>query len=832
MKSITFFPVVEKESQLIDLLSRASWYLTFCPLDRIYIPIRFDHLRNIPWQVADGMDEAIEQNFEKLRSRVNFILAKKESDLRECISKSEIILRWQINADLSGSTFGSKLKRTFLRWNKKYFSGYFTLESWLKGKKVWEVDPVTIRMEGSFYIQVGLHLIPNKADLVKENQSKFESLSKKRGKFKRAYLMATGPSISNYKKYDFENSLIIVCNSVILDEDLMQTVKPQILVFADPIFHFGPSQYAGAFRKSLIDLARRYDFAICIPFNYYGLFISAIPELADQTIGIPNMKNREWNFSLDKFFNLKTTANILTFLMIPIASTFAREIGFLGCDGRPLEDNKYIWGHNEKIQINEKMVNIREVHPAFFSINYNTYYLEHCNTLDDQLKSAQKQGLKFYSLAFSHIPALKSRISRVWLSSPTPPDPEPETVIIVDPDGKDFSGHFVAYNTNFSNALSVRGIKATVLCNKSICDEILTAHANHIPRLTVHSWTLGLSNNKQHQNRLQLELFDVLDEILTTDARFLLYSYVGSLEHALVYSETIHKYPSLYVNLNLFWLSFRDLYADKDYVEQWRPFMEWLEFAGPRLVATVPTRELQQEVAQVFGVILDVAPHPSTAVPDSILSDVLDRKARQSNDPKKVFFPGSLREEKGYLSALECARILGNESGIQTIFRYLETSTTPSNLLNTTKDLPTNAFVVDGVLSNNAFRKLFSEADIVVLPYSSKAFRNRTSGLLIDALAYLLPAVVVEGTWLANHVQRYECGVVVPDNSPQSLAAGVRNLLANINSFKMKTRSAASSYFEYNSWEALVDFIFKPFSLHSSFPESSPSRENALVLIP
>ncbi|KPA10842.1 hypothetical protein MHK_008951 [Candidatus Magnetomorum sp. HK-1] len=358
MKSITFFPVVKKESQLIDLLSRASWFLTFCPIDRIHIPIRFDYLRNIPWQVADGMDKAIEQNFEKLRSRVIFILAKKESDLQECISESEIILHWKKNTYPSGSTLGSRLKRNILRWKKKFSTGFIsdaTLKSWFKGKKVWKVDPVAIRMEGSFYIEAGLHLIPNKPALVKENQSKFESLSKKLGKFKRAYLMATGPSISHYKKYEFENSLNIVCNSVILDDDLMQTVKPQILVFADPIFHFGPSQYAGTFRKNLIESARRYDFTICIPFKYYGLFISTIPELTNRTIGIPYMKNREWNFSLDKDLNLKTTANILTFVMIPLAGTFAGEIGFLGCDGRPLEENKYFWGHNKKTQITDKM---------------------------------------------------------------------------------------------------------------------------------------------------------------------------------------------------------------------------------------------------------------------------------------------------------------------------------------------------------------------------------------------------------------------------------------------------------------------------------------------
>ncbi|KPA10843.1 hypothetical protein MHK_008952 [Candidatus Magnetomorum sp. HK-1] len=269
--------------------------------------------------------------------------------------------------------------------------------------------------------------------------------------------------------------------------------------------------------------------------------------------------------------------------------------------------------------------------------------MEHCNTLETQLKYGEKQGMKFYSLAFSHIPALKSRISRVWRPSLTPPEPEPETMIIVDQDGKDFSGHFVAYNNNLSNALAVRGIEATVPCNKSISDEILAAYSNHMPRLRVHSWTLGRTNNKKGHNRFKMELLDVLDEILTTDGRqFLLYTYAGSLEHAKIYAAIIQRYPSLYVNLNLFWLSFRDLYAEKDYVEHWRPFVEWLEVAGPRLVATVPTKELQQEIAHVFGVILDVPPHPSTAVPDSILAEVLDRNSRSSESPIKIL----LRKKK------------------------------------------------------------------------------------------------------------------------------------------------------------------------------------------
>src|SRR5690606_28542788 len=108
-----------------------------------------------------------------------------------------------------------------------------------------------------------------------------QRLALRLGRFDRAYLMATGPSIGQYRSFEYSNALAIVCNSVINNEELMENVRPQILVFADPIFHFGPSQYAATFREKLAESAQRHDFTICIPIKYYPLFVNAVPQLAD-----------------------------------------------------------------------------------------------------------------------------------------------------------------------------------------------------------------------------------------------------------------------------------------------------------------------------------------------------------------------------------------------------------------------------------------------------------------------------------------------------------------------------------------------------------------------
>ena len=106
------------------------------------------------------------------------------------------------------------------------------------------------------------------------------------------------------------------------------------------------------------------------------MFVDNYPELEPSTIGVPFVKDREFNNNLLEDFCLKTTANILTFLMIPMGATFTQSVHILGCDGRPLEDS-YFWGHNKTTQLNDKMQNIQRVHPGFFNIDYNEYYETH-----------------------------------------------------------------------------------------------------------------------------------------------------------------------------------------------------------------------------------------------------------------------------------------------------------------------------------------------------------------------------------------------------------------------------------------------------------------------
>ncbi len=393
MTTIAYYPVVESEEELTDILSRAAWFLTFSSIKRISIFISDPELAKTRWELAPGMDPKISERFDALRELVTFVVVSSDDDIAPVMHKASLVLRWRQAGQSRWGAGGN-------------------LEKWLEGARVEPVDPRTDRQEGSNYINVSFRASRRKSDLVRRSKDKMRTLAERVGRHEQAYVLATGPSVGDYNRFDYSDALSIVCNSVILNRELMERVRPEILVFADPIFHFGPSLYAASFRESVRKAASEFDFTIVMPQKYEAVFAAALPELTDRTIALPFRKDRDFNFNLVDDFELKTTANVLTFVMLPLAATFATNIGILGCDGRPLDQNDYFWDHNQSTQINDKMENIREVHPAFFAIDYDDYYFEHCATLAKQLAAGEVAGRRFESLGFSHIPALKDRMPR------------------------------------------------------------------------------------------------------------------------------------------------------------------------------------------------------------------------------------------------------------------------------------------------------------------------------------------------------------------------------------------------------------------------------------
>lgn len=241
----------------------------------------------------------------------------------------------------------------------------------------------------------------------KENFMKFR---KKNILKKQAFCFTTGPSFDEYKSFNFaQNSLKIICNSIVKNHEFIDFIGDvDMITFGDPVFHFGPSSYAKTFREDVLKLVKSSEAYVAIPEINVPLMLFHYPELQDRLIGLGG-GNGPFNFPSKKNFFIRNTSNILTLLMLPIASAISDTIFIIGADGRK-EDEKYFWEHSSNVQYNSKMEDAFQMHPSFFrDRNYKDYYSEHCAVLEDLLHYGESLGKIYASITESYIPALKKR---------------------------------------------------------------------------------------------------------------------------------------------------------------------------------------------------------------------------------------------------------------------------------------------------------------------------------------------------------------------------------------------------------------------------------------
>ena len=226
-----------------------------------------------------------------------------------------------------------------------------------------------------------------------------------------AFVLATGPTARLVAPESVSAEVRIVCNSAVRDLELLRWLKPNVICFVDPVFHYGPSRYAAAFRRDLLRAVDETD-ALLVTFDMWaGLLLAHQPQLADRLVILRPLKGRRaWHWPTPERMTVRLTGNVLTNVMLPIAFALADRIEIAGCDGRNPDDS-YFWRHNTRTQYSDDlMTSAFDAHPAFFrDRDYADYYAGHCQQLEELLATGEDAGKRIVGITPSHIPALCRR---------------------------------------------------------------------------------------------------------------------------------------------------------------------------------------------------------------------------------------------------------------------------------------------------------------------------------------------------------------------------------------------------------------------------------------
>ena len=380
IRKILFYPEINEIGLLADIVNRASWYFPKSEISglKIYVPVSRNLIDTDPQVLTPP---SWEENYIKNSIPVEFTERKDRN-----LNGFDAIMVWSWKSLMN--------VRIIPQWHKVYivdpmFYSYVESETYRSMYKK-SVSPDSL--------ETLLHL----------SKTNYERLLHKVSGLKKGYIFGTGPSVEEAVKHNFSDGFTVVCNSIVKNRNLLKHINPDLLVFADPVFHFSPCRYSAEFRRQMLEAVRELGCFIMIPEINLPMMISHYPELKDFIIGMPAL-NDSYNFPTRENYFVKQTDNIMTLLMLPVASAFSEEIYILGSDGRMPDDN-YFWKHGRTVQFEELMDTAFKTHPSFFKDrDYPGYYTRHCKVLTEMVEYGEKMGKKYYSLTSSRIPALIER---------------------------------------------------------------------------------------------------------------------------------------------------------------------------------------------------------------------------------------------------------------------------------------------------------------------------------------------------------------------------------------------------------------------------------------
>lgn len=789
-QEFTFVPLVDNRDTLHQLMARAAFYFEYLMPKRIVIGVTDASLESEVFELPIELTEQAASAVRRLDD-VFDIRHTTNRGLAKATLEADHVMRWDARAAVSGP-WKSALRR-------------------MPGR-AWGVDRFHDRMEGSIYIQAAHESSDGVSEAIDESQRRFRTLAAKLGHRDRAYLLATGPSISAYRDHDFSDGLVIACNTVILDDDLMRAAPPDLVAFADPIFHFGCSLYAAKFRSVLARRAAEYKFDIVIPIKYYEHFLSLMPELADRTIGVPIGASKV-NLNLRDEFRVFTTDNVASLLMIPLGCTFAQRLSFLGFDGRG-QGESYFWKHGARTQLDDSLVeNIKAVHPSFFGVDYEDYYSRHTTTMERMLWQGEIRGHHFESLETSYISALRRR------STPPAVDKlihEIEkassfTLLSINPDLENRFGHFFHFDERLRTHAAALGGRVVSIANRAWDG----SEDGIVPWFTDHSWNLLRDDPGVSRERFRSELEAMLRTVSSARTQSAIggFLYTGSYAHISEVLATNLEFGSepLPMAVNLF-SSHKEVQDLENGESPTLPVTGTMLGVTNALATSLnvsvfgDSDKFIELMEDQCGVRLPLWPFLSTTDLPPLPPQ------RQPNRPLRVYAPGNLQLEKGYDLVVKLSEELAKSDlarRVHLVARAVFHAGTSQAMMRLAHRLRLHATVLEGELSDEEYVDQLVAADIILVPYRRRPFQTRTSAVISDAVSLGKPVVATRDTWAGDIVERFELGATFEDGSVSGMVSALRDVATRHSHFVGRARAAAPIWRAETSPDQLLAVIRK-----------------------
>jgi len=214
-----------------------------------------------------------------------------------------------------------------------------------------------------------------------------------------------------------------------------------------------------------------------------------------------------------------------------------------------------------------------------------------------------------------------------------------------------------------------------------------------------------------------------------------------------------------------------------------------------RLHLHADTTELAHLFADATGLAVSPVPLPVQVPPV---------RTGPIGTPPCVLFPGGARLEKGYALLPPIVERLRGRAAFLVHAGVVDAASDPI-IQRAHRALLAAAgpglTIIEGNLTATAYAEMLARVDLMLLPYSAAAYGARSSGILAEALALGIPAVVPAGCWMAEMVAAGQ-GVAFTDSD--RVIYDIENALNTLPELTAAARACAPQWRARNSPDSLL----------------------------
>jgi len=247
------------------------------------------------------------------------------------------------------------------------------------------------------------------SNLIREiNNNSYKNFKKFYEKYNNAieaYIFGNGPSIlEGIKKYEVikkSNSVRIVCNGIINNTDIIDSIKPNVYVISD-INHF--IYEAKEQMEKIIGYIDNNECILIIPDWCCTYIFYKYKNIKDKIVGLREDAT-DINFPNPNSMSVYAKAhNVITRFSITIASALSKNIYISGCDGIDItESNKAAFKHFNGTK------SIVTKNSSDDTKQQTSYFKQHYKFFEEVILYGESIGKKYISLSKTYIPVLARR---------------------------------------------------------------------------------------------------------------------------------------------------------------------------------------------------------------------------------------------------------------------------------------------------------------------------------------------------------------------------------------------------------------------------------------